>query len=237
MAVLQGFSQSSTPFSLNTSPLPSTTFAVNDYAGVLDEATKQSIEKRLIEFRKNTNPKVEIGVAIVKTTGDRPIFDYSLAVARGWGIGDKGATNSSALLFIAVDDHKYFTQVSGGLQDELSDGTVGSLQRQYLVPAFKQGNYSKGVSDTIDAYIRTINAKRSGEATPTPTDVNQTDSGGLSGGICGIIICLVIIFIIFNDNFQPQKSPRRWRKRTLARRRFRRRHKQCVALDYRLGNC
>jgi uncharacterized protein len=109
-------------------------------------------------------------------------------VARGWGIGDKGATNSSALLFIAVDDRKYFTLVSGGLQDELPDGLVGSLQRQYLLPAFKQGNYGKGVSDTIDAYIRTINAKRSGETTPTPESVNQTEKGGLSGGFCGIII-------------------------------------------------
>jgi uncharacterized membrane protein YgcG len=75
-AVLQAFSQSSTPFSLNTSPLPPTTFAVNDYAGVLDETTKQSIEKRLIDFRKNTNPKVEIGVAIVKTTGSARLGNW-----------------------------------------------------------------------------------------------------------------------------------------------------------------
>ena len=216
-ASLQAFSQSSTPFSLNTSPLPPTTFAVNDYAGVLDEATKQSIEKRLIEFRKNTNPKVEIGVAIIKTTSERPILEYSIAVARGWGIGDKGATNSSALLLVAIDDRKYQTLVSGGLQDELPDGQVGSLQRQYLVPAFKQGNYGKGISDTIDAYIRTINEKRSGEPQATPEAINQTDKSGVSGGICGIVICLIIIFIILLIIFSRKTPPRggggndRWR--------------------------
>ena len=217
VAVLHAYSQSPAPFSLNNSPLPPTTFAVNDYAGVLDETTKQAIEKRLIEFRKTSNPKVEIGVAIVKTTGDRPIFDYSLAVARGWGIGDKGATNSSALLFIAVDDRKYFTQVSGGLQDELSDGTVGSLQRKFLVPEFKLGNFGKGVSDTVEAYIQAINSRRAGEAAPTPENVGKTSPGGLSSGVCGFIICLIVIFIILMIIFSSKTPPRggdgndRWR--------------------------
>ena len=65
-------------------PLPAPTGPVMDYAGVLDAATKQALESRLIELRDKTNPKVELAVAIVNTTGDRPIFDYSLAVARGW---------------------------------------------------------------------------------------------------------------------------------------------------------
>src|SRR5215210_6329479 len=86
---LQCFSQDTKPFSINESPLPAPTSPVMDYAGVLDAGTKQSVEKRIIELRDRTNPKVELAVAIVKTTGERPIFDYSLAVARGWGIGSK----------------------------------------------------------------------------------------------------------------------------------------------------
>ena len=153
------FSQSSTPFSLDTSPFPAPTGFVNDYAGVLDGATKQKLENQIKEFKQKTNPSVELAVAIVNTTGDRPIFDYSLAVARGWGIGSKANDNPSALLFVAIQDSKYFTQVSRDLEDELPDGLAGSLQRQYLVPEFKKGNYSKGISDTIDAYIRTIEAQ------------------------------------------------------------------------------
>ncbi|HLM61790.1 MAG TPA: TPM domain-containing protein, partial [Pyrinomonadaceae bacterium] len=144
------------PFSINESPLQAPTSPVMDYAGVLDAATKQALEQRIIAFRDTTNPKVELAVAIVATTGERPIFDYSLAVARGWKIGSKQDDNPSALLFVAVNDRKYFTHVSKDLEDELPDGLVGQLQRQYLVPAFRQQNYGKGVSDTIEAYIRTI---------------------------------------------------------------------------------
>ena len=55
-------------WSQSTSPLPAPTGMVNDYAGVLDAGTKQQIEQKLRDFRDSTSPKVEIAVAIVKTT-------------------------------------------------------------------------------------------------------------------------------------------------------------------------
>ena len=138
----------------------------------------------------------------MKTTGDRPIFDYSLAVARGWKIGSKAQDNPSALLLVAIDDRKYFTQVSKDLEDELPDGVVGNLQRQYLVPEFKKGNYGKGISDTIDAYIATIRNK--GNA-PVASNANKSRPVSVSSGsgisfvglfCCGVVI-LIILLIIF----------------------------------------
>ena len=137
--------------SIDNSPLPKPTSPVMDYANVLDANTKAALEKRIIDFRNTSNPRVELAVAIVKTTGERPIFDYSLAVARGWGIGSKESDNPGALLLIAIDDRKYVTQVSKDLEDELPDGLVGQLQRENLVPAFRQQDYGKGVTDTINA--------------------------------------------------------------------------------------
>src|SRR5207247_1617564 len=169
LAVSIAHSQNSGQFSINESPLPAPTGYVNDYAGVIDAATKQQIESKIDQFKKSSNPSTELAVAVVRTTGDRDIFDYSLAVARGWKIGSKESDNPGALLFVAIDDRKYFTQVSRDLEGDLPDGLVGSLQRQYLVPEFKKGNYGKGISDTIDAYIKTINDRRSGAATPTAT--------------------------------------------------------------------
>jgi len=159
LATAAVFAQENQPFSINESPLPPSTGFVNDFAGVIDPAAKQQLETKLQNLKETTSPSVEIAVAVVKTTGERDIFDYSLAVARGWKIGSKDDDNPSALLFIAIDDRKYFTQVSRNLEDELPDGLVGSLQRQYLVPEFRKGNYGKGISDTIDAYIATIRNK------------------------------------------------------------------------------
>ena len=195
LTIQQTFSQTS------ESPLPAPTAPVNDYAGVIDANVKAQLNQRLTEFRDKSNPRVELAVVIVKTTGDRDIFDYSLAVARGWGIGSKQTDNPSALLFIAIDDRKYFTQVSRDLEDELPDGTVGSLQRQYLVPAFKQANYTKGVADTIDAYIRTIQAKQSGEPAPTQQPQagnNQKNNKSFIGSAGCLIILFILMIIIFS---------------------------------------
>ena len=128
-------------------------------------------------------------------------------MARGWGIGSKDLDNPSALLFIAINDRKYFTQVSRDLEDELPDGLVGSLQRQYLVPEFKKANYAKGIEDTIDAYINAIENRTSGTivtTSPTPRGRNTTSRG--TAGIPTGCFCLLIIgafwfYSVLSDHF------------------------------------
>ena len=182
---------------INTSPLPAPTGFVNDYAGVIDAATKQRLEQTLKDFKERNNPPIELAVAVVDTTGDRPIFDYSLAVARGWGIGSKENDNPSALLFIAINDRKYFTQVSRDLEDELPDGLVGQLQRQYLVPQFKGGNYGKGIEDTINAYIKTIETRTSGTVNPNATPTPKQRANSRSSGISLSCICMILVGMLF----------------------------------------
>ncbi len=200
--------QSSQPFSIDTSPLPAPSSPVNDFAGVIDAATKSQLEKRLIDFKASSG--VELAVAVVRTTGERPIFEYSLAVARGWGIGSKEDDNPSGLLFVAIDDRKYFTQISKDLEDELPDGVVGNLQRQYLVPEFRKGNYSKGISDTIEAYIRTIESKQSGTAPPI-AGTGPATGENVSGTFplfCCLVIVLIIILIVFSNRGGGGRSGR-----------------------------
>lgn len=216
IAAFSAFGQESQPWSQNVSPLPSPTGFVNDYAGVIDAGTKQRLETRLKEFKEKTNPPVEIAVAVVKTTGERAIFDYSLAVARGWGIGSKADDNPSALLLVAIDDRKYFTQVSKDLEDELPDGIVGSLQRQYLVPEFKKGNYAKGIEDTVAAYITTIENKGIAPAS-TPQQPKAAPRGSGLGDVIFTFFCcaatmIVILIIIFSrrGGGKSQKDNDRW---------------------------
>ena len=195
LAAVGTYAQESTGWNQNTSPLPKPTAPVSDFAGVIDDASEAALNQRLIEFQRSSG--VELAVAVVGTTGDRPIFDYSLAVARGWGIGAKEDDNPSALLFVAVEDRKYFTHVSRDLEDELPDGLVGNLQRQYLVPEFRQGNYGKGISDTIESYIRTYGERSSGTAaSPTPVPGRERGTGRAEQSLFSTFCCLIVIGII-----------------------------------------
>lgn len=206
LVAFSAFGQEGQPWSQNTSPLPAPTGFVNDYAGVIDAATKQQLEAKLKNLKETTNPQVEIAVAVVKTTGERPIFDYSLAVARGWGIGSKADDNPSALLFVAIDDRKYFTQVSKDLEDELPDGVVGSLQRQLLVPEFRKGNYAKGIADTVDAYIAAIRNKGNTAGNTNTAKPAASRDSGLSGGLFGLFCCAIIVIVILIMIFSRGKG-------------------------------
>jgi uncharacterized protein len=185
------------------SPLPKPTGYVNDYAGVVDSATKERLETTLGNLDRQQ--QIQFSVVTVDTAGGQEIFDYSLAVARGWGIGAKDAQKPSLLLLVAVKDHKYFTQVSRHLEGDLPDGLVGQIQREHLVPAFRVGQYSAGLAETVDTYIETVAAKNgfstntifpAGVARQTPRPAAGKNSSWGSLVFAGFLIIMVVIFLV-----------------------------------------
>ncbi len=185
-------------------PLPSPFTPIADYAHVIDAETKSKLEAIYLNLKERGN--FEFAVATVDTTDGQDIFDYSLAVYRGWGIGSK--ENDGFLLLVAVKDRKYYTQVGYHLEGDLNDGLVGEIQRQYLVPQFKKANYSQGIYDTVQAYVATLAEKRgfavegidqryAYRAAP-PMRGTGAKSGGLSGSCCTMLIILGIILFILS---------------------------------------
>jgi uncharacterized protein len=184
------------------SPLPTPTGFVNDYANVLDAATKARLETILTNL--SDQHQIEFAVVTVPTTGDQDIFDYTLAVARGWGIGAKDGDQAGGILLVAVNDRKYQTQVSRHLEGDLPDGLLGQIQRERLVPPFKQGNYAKGIADTIETYVATLAEKRGfsvagidqSRAYHPRQRTSSSSQTGISPCAIGIIILIVLFFIL-----------------------------------------
>jgi uncharacterized protein len=182
------------------SPLPAPTGYVNDYAKVIDNGTKSRMEATLTNLDREH--QIQFAVVTVDTTNGRDIFDYSLAVARGWGIGSKDMQKSSLLLLVAIKDRKYYTQVSRHLEADLPDGLVGQIQRERLVPAFREGDYARGLSDTLDEYIRTVAAKQGfgadtilGRGGPPPPARTEPLSS-YTANICGVVVFAAVIIIV-----------------------------------------
>jgi uncharacterized protein len=179
-------------------PLPSPFTPIVDNANVIDADTENKLGSIYLNLKQRAD--IEFAVVTVDTTGGQDIFEYSLAVYRGWGIGSK--TNDGFLLFIAVKDRKYYTQVGYHLEGDLNDGLVGEIQRQYLVPEFKRGNYSKGVYDTVQAYVATLAEKRGFTIEGIDKSYAYRESKGrpaVSGGpsCCTLLVIVgVIIFLL-----------------------------------------
>jgi len=190
------------------SPLPQPTGYVNDYANIIDRATKERLETTLTNL--DHQQQIQFAVVTVDTTNGQEIFDYSLAVARGWGIGSKDTQKPSLLLLVAIKDRKYFTQVSRHLEGDLPDGLVGQIQREHLVPAFRVGEYGRGLNETIDAYITTV-ATKNGFSTDTifaggrSTPEIRRSRGNAS--ICTPLVVVLLVIVILAVVFRRSRGP------------------------------
>ncbi|MGB8508385.1 MAG: TPM domain-containing protein, partial [Pyrinomonadaceae bacterium] len=189
---------------------------VNDEANVIDPATKDRLATILNRLKERAD--IEFAVVTVPTTGETAIFDYSLNVARGWGIGSKEGEKNGLLLVVAVNDHKYQVQVSRHLEGDLPDGLVGQIARQRLRAPFQQNNYSQGLSDFVQSVVATLAEKRGfsiegidqsyayrGTVDERPRGrAGAQVGGGLSLGAC----CLIgfVVLIIFSMMSRGRKG-------------------------------
>ena len=201
-------------------PLPVPFTPIVDNANVIDAQTRERLESIYRNLKERAN--IEYAVLTVPTTGEQDIFDFSLAVARGWGIGSKEGDKAGFLLVVAIQDRKYFSQISDHLEGDLPDGAVGQIQRERLVPAFRQRNYSKGIYDTIQAYAATLAAKRGfsvdgidqsyayrGEPEGN-VDIRQVPGTKMSTICCGGLILIAILIAV---SIGSRGGPRGGRRR------------------------
>src|SRR6266498_3570644 len=93
---------------------PARTGYVNDFAGVLDDKTRQRLETVLDNVRKRSG--IELDLATVQNTGGQDIFTFSRQLAGDWDLGGRRSTKKSLLLVVSVDDKAVFTQYSKSVQ-------------------------------------------------------------------------------------------------------------------------
>jgi uncharacterized protein len=187
-------------------PLPSPFNPIVDYAHVIDADTRSKLEAIFLNLRERA--QIEYSVLTVDTTNGQDMFDFAMAVARGWGIEPKGGEKTSFFLVVAIQDRKYQTLVSDHLEGDLPDGLVGEIERQRLVPAFREKDYSKGIYETIQAYVATLGVKRGfsvegvdqryayGGGRDDGIDVRQSPRLGLGTICCGAIVIIFILIML-----------------------------------------
>lgn len=185
-------------------PQPNPPRLVVDYADVIDAATEQRLETILENLQQRAG--IEFAVVTVKTIGDRDVFDYGLAIARGWHIGPANGEKEGLLLLVAVDDHKYNIQVSRHLEGDLPDGMTGEVNRR-MRPAFREGDYGRGLTEAVNTYVATLGKARgfsiegidqsyAYSGAPAQEDRSARRGGGISPCAIIFIIAIVLIFLM-----------------------------------------
>ena len=132
---------------------PALSGRVVDDAQMLDPATRQQLTQTLEAHEKATGEQVV--VVTVPGLQCNAIEDYGYQLGRAGGIGQKDK-NNGALLIVARDDRKLRIEVGYGLEDRLTDAQSSVILNQVITPAFKNGQFSQGISDGVAAILQVL---------------------------------------------------------------------------------
>jgi len=133
--------------------LPALTGRVVDDAGVIDAATEAALTSRLAAFEKKSSD--QIVVATVPSLGGEAIEPYANRLFRAWKLGQAGE-NNGVLLLVAVNDRKMRIEVGYGLEGTLTDLHSKLIIENTMVPAFRAGDFSGGISRAVDDIVMVL---------------------------------------------------------------------------------
>ncbi|HWP97760.1 MAG TPA: TPM domain-containing protein [Syntrophomonadaceae bacterium] len=181
-------------------PDPGPGFYVLDQANVMSDQTKSLIINTSQELRRST--KAQVAVVTLKSLEDQPISAVSLAIARKWQLGDKSLNNGLLILVVpsGTPGNMSRIEVGYGLEGALPDAKTGRIQDQYMIPAFRNGNFDQGLRDGYIAVINEI-AHEYG-VTITPGQTNSTANKAPAktklptwAVILGVLILLILLWL------------------------------------------
>src|SRR4029079_9883985 len=84
---------------------------------------------------------------------DVPIEDFSITLENKWKIGQKNKDNG-VILVIFPREHQLRIEVGYGLEGAIPDALANTIIQQEITPAFKAGDYNKGVSAGVSAIMQ-----------------------------------------------------------------------------------
>jgi uncharacterized protein len=173
-------------------PPPNPPRLVNDFANVLNAQEREDLERKLVAFDDSTSN--QISIVIIKSLGGYEISEYTFALGRKWGIGQRGK-NNGILIVWSPSDRSYFIAPGYGLEGAIPDVVAGRIGNQYLGPNFKNNQFYKGLDEATTALMQ----RASGEFTADPDRRHKAQQGEQSGPPLFLIIIIVFIIIwIFN---------------------------------------
>ena len=136
--------------------LPAPASYVSDFAGVIDAQTKSRLESLLKQVKEKS--KIELYVAVVDTTGDQEIANFSNQLARDWNIGAQNSRSKSLLLVIAAGSKSSFTQSSRTARPALPEGVLGEMQYRMQGP-LSDGRFSEAVDSGVHVFANALAEK------------------------------------------------------------------------------
>jgi uncharacterized protein len=188
--LISGYSQST------VESIPNQKLINNSYVsnpdGILDASTVAQIDIILKTLEEKST--AQVALVAVRSIGEADIFDFAQQLFVSWGIGSKENDNG-LLLLLVQDQHAIRFHTGDGLEGILPDATCKGIQRDYMVPEFKNGDYNAGMLAGIKEIERILTDPAYAEELKKPSEDELSEYGAFVVFI--LAFCAPVFLIIY----------------------------------------
>ena len=126
---------------------------VNDYADILSDKEERALEHKLVAYSDSTS--TQICVVTVTSLDGTTSDDFAQKLGEKWGVGTKNNNGVVILVKPKTADElgDVSIQVGYGMEPYITDAVNYGIRTKEMIPAFKEGNYYKGIDNAVDAII------------------------------------------------------------------------------------
>lgn len=196
--------------SSSAASIPELTKPVNDFAGVIDAASEQRLERTIRSLQAASGDVIVVAtVPTVAPFADAREYAVQMFANHGKGIGDRGKDNG-LLILLAIEERTVRVEVGYGLEGFITDGFSGQVSRDLMRPAFRQGNYGDGLVQGANAIATRIAEGRNVQLTDVPRVALRRSRQPNEIPLWLIVVMVIILIIISRSSNGPRSGARRW---------------------------
>ncbi|MCL2294104.1 MAG: TPM domain-containing protein [Spirochaetes bacterium] len=189
--------------SVQISALPRPTGFVSDHANVINSSDRQVIEALGREVQQKSG--AEIALLTVRTIEPHAsIEEFANEVFGRWGVGERGK-DTGVLIVLSTDEREVRIEVGYGLEGAIPDGLAGSIMDRFMLPHFRNNDFSTGLRDGYMAVANVVANEFDFEITGAfmhsqRPAVSQTEVNPLSE-LLGVLVFFAIFLFLPGGRF------------------------------------
>lgn len=136
----------------------------------------------------------EVAIVAVRSIEPQDPFTFAIELFEKWGVGNKQLDNGLGVLLVE-DMHEIRFVTGYGIESVLSDARCVQLQREYMLPHFRDGDYDSGMIEGLRAVDTLLSSGELDRVTNTFEDHRNAKIVALIFAFCLIFAPLVVLII------------------------------------------
>ena len=160
---------------------------------------------------------IEVAVVAVKSIGDNDARMFATDLFQHWGLGKKDKDNGLLIQLVTEPPQRSVVFETGyGIEGVLPDAICYRLQQRYMLPDFKEENYSLGMLKGVAAVSNYLMSSDYERATMTGEQTSEEDDILIISFLLGGFFLFTLIFLLIYASKHRKKVCPRCGKKTLV---------------------